>query len=118
MGEREESVARAFVSAWCGEAYGEAEIARQLDVLSDDICFHVYAWERPVIGRDAVREELVRQTEMGIGGIRSEILTMASVDKHGLLGTYGFDDVSREAVHDARRCRGRGERRREDLSLA
>ena len=41
MGEREESVARAFVSAWCGEEYGEAEIARQLDFLSDDIRFHV-----------------------------------------------------------------------------
>ena len=80
MGEREESVARAFVSAWCGEEYGEAEIDRQLDFLSDDIRFHVYAWERPVVGPDAVREELMRQTEMGIGGIRSEILTMASVD--------------------------------------
>ena len=65
MGEREESVARAFVSAWCGEEYGEAEIARQLDFLSDDIRFHVYAWERPVVGRDAVREELVRQRRWG-----------------------------------------------------
>jgi limonene-1,2-epoxide hydrolase len=80
MGQREESVVRAFVSGW-HEAFDDETIARMLDSMSDDIRYQVYAWERPIVGRDAVHEELLQQAKMGFGGVRSEISTIGSVDQ-------------------------------------
>jgi limonene-1,2-epoxide hydrolase len=79
MGDREEAAVRAFVAEFDCDEFSDA-IPGMVQLMSPEIHYHVYAWERPIVGRDAVRDELVRQSEMGFGGLRSQIVTMASAN--------------------------------------
>ena len=47
--------------------------------MTPDIRWHVNAWDRPIVGQDAVRKELLRLAPL-YRDYRSEILAMASVD--------------------------------------
>jgi limonene-1,2-epoxide hydrolase len=48
--------------------------------MTPDIRWHVNAWDRPIVGQDAVREEFLRLAPL-YRDYRSEILAMASVDQ-------------------------------------
>jgi limonene-1,2-epoxide hydrolase len=79
MGAREETAVRKF---WAeaevpGDHWNAAQIDRLVECMTPDIHYHVYAWEHPVVGKDAVREELLRQAPL-FHDFHSEILNMAS----------------------------------------
>jgi limonene-1,2-epoxide hydrolase len=48
--------------------------------MTPDIRWHVNAWDQPIVGQDAVREELLRIAPL-YRDYQSEILAMASVDQ-------------------------------------
>ena len=79
MGAKEEEAVRAFISGWQSPEWDADLIERMLDRMTPDIHYHVYAWERPVVGRDAVRDELLRQAPL-FTEVRSEIVALASAD--------------------------------------
>jgi limonene-1,2-epoxide hydrolase len=79
MGAAEEAAVRKLWAEMDCEQWDAAQIDRVLDCLAPNIRYHVYAWEHPVAGRDAVREELLRQAPL-FHGLHSEILALASQD--------------------------------------
>ena len=79
MGAQDEEAVRAFLAEAEGEKWDATQIERMLNRMTPDIRYHVYAWERPVVGQDAVRAELLRQAPL-FADFRSEIVAMASVN--------------------------------------
>jgi len=79
MGVQEEHAVRALIAEWEVPKWDADQIERMLDRMTPDIRYHVYAWERPRVGRDAVREELLRQVPL-FSDIRSDVVAMASAD--------------------------------------
>ena len=79
MGVGEEEAVRAFLTEAEGEKWDAAQIERLLDRMAPDIHYHVYAWEQPVVGRQAVRAELLRQAPL-FRDFRCEVMTVASAD--------------------------------------
>lgn len=80
MGITQEQAVRDFILEFECESLDTARIERGLNRMTPDIRWHVNAWDRPVVGQDAVREELLRQAPL-LRDFRSEILAMASVDQ-------------------------------------
>jgi limonene-1,2-epoxide hydrolase len=79
MGTPEEDAVRKF---WAeaevpDHHWDAAHIDRLVRYMTPDIHYHVYAWEDPVVGRDAVREELLRQAPL-FHDFLSEVVTVAS----------------------------------------
>jgi limonene-1,2-epoxide hydrolase len=79
MGQKQEDSVRAFIAGWECSKWDADLIDRMLDRMTSDIQYHVYAWERPVVGRAAVRDELLRQAPM-FTDVRSEIVSIASAN--------------------------------------
>lgn len=77
MGAPEETTVRKFWAEMLGDQWDAAQIDRIVEYMTPDIHYHVYAWERPVVGKDAVRDELLRQAPL-FHGLSSEIVTIAS----------------------------------------
>jgi limonene-1,2-epoxide hydrolase len=79
MGATEEAIVRSFwASAGAADGHWDAaQIDRMVEYMAPDVRYHVYAWERPVIGIDAVRDELLRQAPL-FHHFRSEVLAVAS----------------------------------------
>jgi limonene-1,2-epoxide hydrolase len=79
MGAPQETAVRKF---WAeaevpGDHWDAAQVDRLVEYMSPDIHYQVYAWEHPVVGKNAVREELIRQAPL-FHDFRSEILAIAS----------------------------------------
>lgn len=64
MGIEEEETVRAFLADAEGRHWDANQIDRLVNRMTPDIRYSVYAWEQPVVGRDAVREELLRQASL------------------------------------------------------
>ena len=77
MGEREEAAVRRFVEGLDGQSWDDPQIKRALDQMTPDAHYHVYAWERPVVGQDAIRNEMQRQAPH-FSDLHCEILNIAS----------------------------------------
>jgi limonene-1,2-epoxide hydrolase len=76
----QEQAVRDFLLDFECESLDASRLDRVLNRVTADIRYHVNAWDRPFVGQDAVREELLRQAP-GYHDFRSEILAMASVDQ-------------------------------------
>jgi len=102
MGAQEEAAVRALLAEAEGARWDADQIERILDRMTSDIRYHVYAWEQPVVGKDAVREELLRQAPL-FGDFRSEIVSIASVNQTVLLERRDTQRVGRKTltVHTA-----------------
>jgi limonene-1,2-epoxide hydrolase len=80
MGVEHEAVVRAFLSEWEeGDQLDSAQIDRVVEHLSEDARYHVFAWEDPHVGHEAIRTELLRQLAQGLRGVRFEVVTIGSV---------------------------------------
>ncbi|SRR6266542_6089211 len=78
MGIEQEATARAIIAAIEGEQLDDDRISRVVDDLSTDAKWHVYAWEAPHVGHDAIRAELRRQAPL-FSDYQTEIVTLGSV---------------------------------------
>lgn len=78
MGESQEGAVRAFVEGLNG-TWDDAQIKRAVDRMAPQAHYHVYAWERPVVGQDAIRREMQRQAPH-FADLHCEILNIASSD--------------------------------------
>jgi limonene-1,2-epoxide hydrolase len=79
MGAQHENAVRAFIGEIEGDRWNAAQVERILSRLAPDARYHVYAWERPVTGHEAIRAELLRQARL-FGDLRIEIKAIASTD--------------------------------------
>jgi limonene-1,2-epoxide hydrolase len=65
-----EEVVRAMLAEFEGRQIDSGAIDRMLEHISPDAKWHVFAWEPPLVGRDAIRAELDRQagimTDVGV----------------------------------------------------
>ena len=79
MGLEHEEAVRDFISEWeCEQSWDSSQIERMLDLMAPEARHHVFAWEDPFVGRDAIRDELLRQAP-GFRDTREEIMNVASV---------------------------------------
>jgi hypothetical protein len=77
MGVEQEELARAFILEFECERVDPARTQAVVDRMAPDACYHVFAWEEPFVGREAIRYELLRQAASYRDG-RFEILNVAS----------------------------------------
>jgi limonene-1,2-epoxide hydrolase len=78
MGVEQEELARAFILEFECERLDSARVEAVLDRMAPDAHYHVFAWEEPFVGRDAIRDELLRQAAFYRDG-RFEFVNVASV---------------------------------------
>ncbi len=78
MGVEQEELARAFILEFECERVDPARAQAVVDRMAPDARYHVFAWEEPLVGRDAIRDELLRQAALYRDG-RFEIFNVASV---------------------------------------
>jgi limonene-1,2-epoxide hydrolase len=78
MGIEQEAAVRSFIVGFEGKRLDAAQVERIVGRMTPNARYHVFAWEQPFVGRDAIRTELLRQAEF-YGDTRFEILTIASV---------------------------------------
>jgi ketosteroid isomerase-like protein len=83
MGSKEEAVVRSAV-----DCYGTGDRDALLDHYADDATYHVSAWHKPTVGRDAIRAELDRQFDL-VSDYRPTILNIFSQDS--LVFVEGID---------------------------
>jgi limonene-1,2-epoxide hydrolase len=74
----DEAAVRTFLEELIDEQWDADQIERALDRMSPDVRYHIYAWEHPLVGRDAIRAEWLRQVGM-FSDFRSEIVTIGPV---------------------------------------
>ena len=79
MGEKKQDTVRAFVKEMEGDGWDDAQIERILGHMAPEARYQVYAWERPIVGQDAIRRELRRQGPH-FHDLRCEIVNIASAD--------------------------------------
>jgi limonene-1,2-epoxide hydrolase len=79
MGDSKQDAVRAFVKEIEGAGWDDARIERILAHMAPEAHYRVYAWERPIVGRDAIRGELHRQAPH-FHDLRCEIVSIASAD--------------------------------------
>jgi ketosteroid isomerase-like protein len=72
MGSKEEAVVRSLY-----DCYRTGDRAALLDLYADDAVYHVWAWHKPFVGRDAIRAELDRQFDL-VSDYRTTILNIFS----------------------------------------
>jgi limonene-1,2-epoxide hydrolase len=56
-----EEVVRSFLLEFECEHLDSTRVDAVLDRMTPDARYHVFAWEKPFVGRDAIRDELLRQ---------------------------------------------------------
>lgn len=79
MADSQQDAVRAFVGELEGPGWNVDLIERVLRRMSSEARYQVYAWERPVVGQEAIKRELQRQTPH-FSDLRCEILNIASKD--------------------------------------
>ena len=80
MADAKQSAVRAFVEEMQqmeGRGWDDAQIERLLGRMAQQARYQVYAWERPIVGQDAIRRELHRQAPH-FHDFRREIVNIAS----------------------------------------
>ena len=77
MGDSKQDAVRAFIKEMEGKGWDDAQIERLLGRMTPQARYQVYAWERPIVGRDAIRQELHRQAPH-FHDLRREIVNIAS----------------------------------------
>jgi limonene-1,2-epoxide hydrolase len=77
MGIEQEAAVRSFILEFEGKRLDAAQVDRIVSRMTPNARYHVFAWEQPLVGQDAIRAELLRQAEF-YGDARFDILTMAS----------------------------------------
>jgi limonene-1,2-epoxide hydrolase len=79
LGTEHEDAVRAFIGEWaCKQHWVAPQIERMLSCLSTNASYHVFAWEEPFVGHDAIRDELARQAPL-FSDTTIETLNVASV---------------------------------------
>ena len=73
----EEAVRDFVLEAEC-DRWDASRIERLLDRMAPDARYHVQAWKEPLVGRDVIRDELLRQAPLFSDGCY-ETVNMASV---------------------------------------
>jgi hypothetical protein len=114
VGATDEAAVMAFLAELNGEQWDAAQIERTLDYLSPEVRYHIYVWEDPMIGRDAIRAVWLRQAEL-FHDFRSEIATIGSVGQTVLVENANFlHDLDRYPGDTPyRRCLRDGSRRKD-----
>ena len=74
----QEAAVRAFLAEMDGAQWDAAQVERVVMRMAPDARFRVVAWNDPIVGRDAIRAELLRQGSL-IRDLHIEILTIGSV---------------------------------------
>jgi limonene-1,2-epoxide hydrolase len=83
-----------FLRAFEGKQLDAAQIDRLLDYMTADARYHVYAWEEPFVGREAIRAELLKEAPVFSDG-EFEFLNVASVgrtvfvERHDIITMFG-----------------------------
>jgi limonene-1,2-epoxide hydrolase len=80
MGIEHEEAVRAFLEAAVtaeNASWDSHQVERLLGYMSPAASYHVWAWHKPFVGRDAIREELLRQAPLFSDGT-FEFLNFAS----------------------------------------
>jgi limonene-1,2-epoxide hydrolase len=83
-----------FLRAFEGKQLDAAQVDRLLDYMTTDARYHVYAWEEPFVGREAIRAELLKQAP-AFSDTEEEILNVASVERtvflerHDIITMFG-----------------------------
>ena len=77
MGIEHEEAVRSFLLAFEGENLDSTQIERIVSRMAPDARYHLFAWEEPFVGHDAIRDELLRQAAMTSDG-RFEFVSIAS----------------------------------------
>jgi hypothetical protein len=80
MDSEQEAAVRSFILEFEGKRLDAAQVDRIVGRMTSNARYHVFAWEQPFVGRDAIRAELLRQAE-SYGDTRFEILTTATVEQ-------------------------------------
>jgi limonene-1,2-epoxide hydrolase len=96
VGVEQEELARAFILEFECERVDPARVEAVLDRMAADARYHVFAWEEPFVGRDAIRDELLRQAAFYRDG-RFEIVNVASVGQ-----TVFMERIDRVTMNDKR----------------
>jgi limonene-1,2-epoxide hydrolase len=78
VAKEHEDLVREFLLAFEGEVLGEVEIDAIVGRMAADARYNVFAWQEPFVGRDAIREELLRHAGFTRDGT-FEFLNTASV---------------------------------------
>jgi limonene-1,2-epoxide hydrolase len=77
MGHSKQDAVRAFVKEMEGAGWDDAQVERLLGRMAPEARYQVYAWERPIVGQDAIRLELRRQAPH-FRDLRREMVNIAS----------------------------------------
>lgn len=80
MAEEPEELARSFLLEFECDRLDSARVDALLDRIAPDARYHLFAWDEPFVGRDAIRDELVRQAAF-YSDKRFEIVEVASVGR-------------------------------------
>ena len=77
MGIEHEDAVRGFLLAFEGETLDSAQIERIVSRMAPDARYQIFAWKGPIVGHDAIRDELLRHAAMTSDG-RCEFVNIAS----------------------------------------
>ena len=97
MGESEKRVVQDFLEELLGHAWDDAQVERIVNRMAPNARYHVYAWERPICGEDAIRRELQRQAPL-FRDLRSDIVSIASTGGTVLLERVDSMTVGRKPL--------------------
>jgi len=81
VGIEQEKAVRTFFEAMVtaeNACWNSTQVDRLLGYMSPDASYHVWAWHEPFVGRDAIREELLREAPL-FSDATFEFLNFASV---------------------------------------
>jgi limonene-1,2-epoxide hydrolase len=78
MGVEQETVVCGLFAELEGEQQDTAQVERAVSRLASDARYQIFAWEDPFVGRDEIRAELLRQSQI-LRDVRLEIVTIGSV---------------------------------------
>ena len=81
MSVEQESTVLAFLAELESEQWDEARIDRAVSRMASDARYHIFAWEDPFVGHDAIRAELLREASSPSNhrDVQIDIVAIASV---------------------------------------
>src|SRR5262245_31785023 len=79
MSQHDEQAVLDFIMEFeCPGSWDDAQVDRIVNRMAVDARYHVHAWEEPVVGQDALREEFRKQAPH-FSDTRFEIVNVASI---------------------------------------
>src|SRR5579863_1284486 len=81
VGLEHEEIARDFLLAGGTSVWTPANVDQLVARMAPDARYHVFAWQEPFVGQDAIREELLRQAPLFEPAGAPEFLNSASVGR-------------------------------------